>query len=124
MKAVYIAGAYRARTPWATEQNVRRAEELALTVCAMGAVSVCPHTMFRWYQGTFQDRYWLDAGIELMSRCDAVVLVDGWETSEGTKGEINQARLRGIPVFGDLEDFSDWLKESTGPWSAVQQQRR
>lgn len=116
MKVVYVAGPFRARTPFAIEKNVRRAEELALTVCALGAVALCPHTMYRFYQGQFQDRYWLDAGLELLRRCDAVILVDGWESSAGTKAEIDAARLYGLPVFGHLEDLSDWLRDSTGSW--------
>ncbi len=119
MKLIYVAGPYRGRTPWAIEQNVRRAEELALTVCAMGAVGVAPHCMWRYYQGQFQDEYWLEAGLEVMRRCDAVALVDGWETSSGTKAEIDRARLYGMPVFGHLEDLSDWLRDSTGNWRAV-----
>jgi len=34
---------------------------------------------------------------------DAVFLVPGWETSEGTKKEIERAKKHNIPVFADLE---------------------
>lgn len=39
---------------------------------------------------------WLDAS-------DAVFLTPGWETSEGTKREIERAKSKGIPVYSDLQ---------------------
>lgn len=42
---------------------------------------------------------WLDAA-------DAVFLVPGWETSEGTKREIERATGRGIPIFTELASLN------------------
>jgi len=39
---------------------------------------------------------WLDVS-------DAVFLVPGWESSDGTKREIERAKLQNIPVYTDLE---------------------
>jgi len=41
--------------------------------------------------------------LEIMLRCDAVALVPGWETSVGTKMEIDIAGARGIPILYDYE---------------------
>ncbi|MCG8435902.1 MAG: hypothetical protein MJA83_17910 [Gammaproteobacteria bacterium] len=45
MKIVYIAGPFRAKTPWRVEQNIRKAESWALHVWKMGAVAVCPQVL-------------------------------------------------------------------------------
>ena len=45
------------------------------------------------------DQFWLDGTLELMRRCDAVVLVDGWQHSSGARGEIEEARKLGIKVY-------------------------
>ena len=45
---------------------------------------------------------WLDAS-------DAVFLVPGWETSEGTKREIERVREQNIPVFDDLNELAKAL---------------
>ena len=37
--------------------------------------------------------------LELMRRCDAVVVIPGWEHSTGTKAEIDEAMRLEIPVF-------------------------
>ncbi len=46
---------------------------------------------------------WLDSA-------DAVFLVPGWETSEGTKREIERAKKQNIPIYTDL----DWLAKELG----------
>ncbi len=38
---VYVAGPFRARSPWEVERNVRAAETATLALASMGAVPVC-----------------------------------------------------------------------------------
>jgi hypothetical protein len=109
MKVVYVAGRFRAPTAWNIEQNVRRAEELALEVCKLGAMALCPHTNTRFFQGTLPDAFWLEGTTELLRRCDAVMLTPGWEESAGSRGEKAEAEKRGMPVFHDLGELAAWL---------------
>lgn len=116
MKVVYVAGPFRAKTPWGIEQNIREAETLALEVARIGAVPLCPHTMYRFYQESLPDEFWLEATLELLRRCDAIVLSPRWRESTGSKGEREEALRLGLPVFegpmrdGDWDRFRDWLK--------------
>jgi hypothetical protein len=48
---------------------------------------------------------WLDAS-------DAVFLTPGWETSEGTKREIQRAQSQGIHVFSDINELVSALMEN------------
>lgn len=106
MKVVYIAGKYRGPTPWDVEQNIRAAEEVAARVWAMGLVALCPHANSRHMEGVASDEHFLAGTLELLRRCDAVVLVPGWDKSTGTRAEVTEARALGIPVFG-LESGDD-----------------
>ena len=106
---VYVAGPFRGPNAWAIEQNVRRAEELALEVWKMGAAAICPHTNTRFYQGAAPDEVWLRGDVEIMKRCDAVVLVSGWQASSGTQVEIKEAEKAGIPVFRNRGDLFSWI---------------
>lgn len=102
MKVVYIAGPYRAKSPWEVEQNIRRAEELCLQVWRRGHVGVCVHSMCRFFSLAAPDEVWIEGDLELLSRCDAMLLVPDWENSTGTQGEVEYCRTHGIPFFEDL----------------------
>ena len=99
MKLIYIAGPFRAKSGWEVEHNIREAEELALIVAETGAVPVCPHTMYRFFNGVLPDQFWLDATLDLLRKCDAILLVPRWRESQGAKGERDEAMSLGIPVF-------------------------
>lgn len=47
---------------------------------------------------------WLEAA-------DAVFLVPGWETSEGTKREMALAKSKNIPIFDNIEDMNRCFKK-------------
>jgi len=44
-----------------------------------------------------------------LAAADAVLLVPGWETSDGTQREVAHAEVLGIPVFEDLEEMKKAL---------------
>lgn len=117
MKVVYLAGPFRASTAWGVEQNIRSAEERALRVAEMGASPLCPHTNTRFFDGTLNGEFWLAATLELMRRCDAVLVCPGWQNSAGTRGEIEEAARLGIPVFYAEHVLRDWLKQFRAPAS-------
>lgn len=103
MKLVYVAGPFRAPNAWEIEQNIRRAEAASLAVWRAGHACICPHANTRFFQGAAPDRVWLEGDLEILRRCDAVLVVDGYEHSAGTLAEIEEAKTRGIPVFFAME---------------------
>ena len=113
-KVVYVAGPFRAKDGWKTEQNVRRAEELCYNVWKAGAVGVCPHTNSRFFDGALPDATWLDGYIELLSRCDALIAVSNWQDSKGTTAEIRYCEGCDKPVFYDMGALKKWLEVADG----------
>ena len=99
MKVVFICGALRANSAWDMEQNIRKAEELSLALWRLGYAVICPHTNTRFFQGATDDEIWLRGYIEILKRCDAIALVDGWERSEGARGEYQIAQELGLGVI-------------------------
>jgi hypothetical protein len=114
MKVIYIAGPYRGANAWAVEQNIRRAEELSFAVNQMGATAICPHTITRFFNGTLTDDHWLVATMEIMRRCDAVLLTDNWKTSTGARAEHDEAMRVTIPVFYSIASLGRWLMSMRG----------
>lgn len=100
---VYTAGAFRGANHWEQEQNIRRAEALSLEVWRRGFPCVSPHCNTRNFQGAAPDDVWLAGDLVILSKCDAILLVPGWEKSSGTIAEVEYAKLHGIPVFHTLD---------------------
>lgn len=99
VKVIYVAGPFRGKNAWEVEKNIRRAEEWSFKLAEKGWMFMCPHTNTRFFDGTQTDKFWLEGTLELMRRCDAVFVCEGYESSSGTLGEIQEAERLGLPVF-------------------------
>jgi hypothetical protein len=102
MPRIYVAGPFRAETPYQIERHIRAAEDLGLVVAKMGAVPVIPHTMYRYYQDSLPDEFWLEAGLSILSTCHAVAVVlphDQISRSRGTTEEVLTARADNKTIF-------------------------
>lgn len=110
MKVVYVAGPFRGANAWEVEKKIRRAEELAFEVDCLGAIALCPHTNTRFFNGTLSDTFWLEGTLELLRRCDAIILTSDWETSQGARAEREEALRLGIPVYYSLEALREFIK--------------
>lgn len=112
MKVVYVAGPFRAATAWGIEQNVRAAEVVALRVWLAGAAALCPHANSRHYHGAAADELFIEGTLELLRRCDAIMLLEGWQGSEGSRGEKVEAERLGLPVFfeADFDQLDLWIR--------------
>ena len=91
----------------------------ALTARVIGArddaefAVLCPHTMNAHFDGLACDDYFLRSTLEMMRRCDAVLMVPGWRASKGAMAERDEAIKLGIPVFEDLGDLIEWGEGTT-----------
>lgn len=112
MKLVYIAGPLRAETAYKRELNIREAERVMLELYHAGYAPICPHSMTRFIYGAVDEAVCMDADIEVIKRCDAVVLCGDPETSEGTKNELEWAEKYNVPVFYSVNDLADWSGKS------------
>lgn len=112
MRVIYVAGPFRGPDHWAIAENIRNAERLALKVWQTGAVALCPHANTAHFQGAAPDAVWLDGDLELLRRCDAMILTDNWERSSGARTEHEFARQLGLPVFYHIDDLRVWLNDA------------
>lgn len=109
---VYVAGPFRGPDHWAIAENIRSAERVAFKVWQAGAVALCPHLNTAHFQGALPDHMWLDGDLALLELCDALILVPGWERSEGTKAEVAFATRHSIPVLFDIDSLRGLIERS------------
>jgi dienelactone hydrolase len=96
----YVAGPYRdARGAHYVGDNITRARRVAADLWARGYAVLCPHLNTAHMGGLCDDTAFLDGAIELMRRCDLVVLTPDWYQSSGAQAEVREAFGYGIPVY-------------------------
>lgn len=110
LRLIYVAGPYRAKTVWGVEQNIHRARAIGAQLCSLGAYAVIPHSNTAHFDGLAPDEFWLEATLELMRRCDAVMMVPGWGDSSGARAEREEALRLLLPVFYTFDDVGAWLQ--------------
>lgn len=81
-------------------ENIHAARRVSLAAAYAGYMPVCPHSNASEFDGVegIPGSFWLEGTLEMMRRCDVVVLCDGWEKSDGSIGEIKEALKMGKPV--------------------------
>ena len=103
MKVVFICGPYRARTIHDVVQNIRRAEAYAKKYWKLGYAVICPHMNTALFDGLLPDEVWLSGMLEVLRRCDVVVLTLGWNKSEGSRVEADEALKANKEIITDDE---------------------
>lgn len=99
---IYLAGPIRPKGNQTLEGNVAIAKSIALDLWKSGYTVISPHANsdlpVSLANKEVEAWRWLDGDFEIIARCDAVVVLPNWEQSEGTKGEIEFAEERKIPI--------------------------
>lgn len=107
---VYVAGPYTAKEDFDRLRNIEKASRVTAQLWSMGVYGLCPHKITAFFGGLCSESVFIEGGLEFLRRSDAVVLVEGWENSGGTLGEIELAMEIGIPVYEGVEDFMNKIE--------------
>lgn len=96
---VFVAGPYQRNT----KENIENAEKVSIELIRRGFDVVTPHKNTAGYEryedGSITRSTWLDMAINILSRCDAIFVMDGSSASEGTAAEIAFAKENNIPFI-------------------------
>lgn len=103
MKLAYIAGPYRADTINGIVQNIRNAEKVAMKYWKKGYAVICPHKNTALFDGICPDETWLKGDIEILKRCDVIIMAPGWVKSEGACIEHDFAIKYGLEIIYEDE---------------------
>ena len=99
-KLLYVAGAYRADSPWGVRNNVMAAAAVSRTLWIHGYTAHCPHLNNWDLDGPeLPSDAILQGDFEIIRRCDGIVVCPGWGNSSGTRQEIVLGLRLGKPVL-------------------------
>lgn len=113
---IYVSGPYRATTRNAIAKNVQAAYDLAAKLWDLGASVICPHKNTEDMEGIIDLTHLLNGDFEIVRRCNAVVMLAGWEKSLGAQLERDVAIDEGVKVFypnESLEVVARFIKDQT-----------
>lgn len=99
MKLIFISGPYRSSSEWELIENIRHAEAAAIKLWQQGWVVICPHKNTSHFGGLADDNVWLEGDMEILTRCDAIYMLNTWEASEGAKAELAIAKEMELEIY-------------------------
>lgn len=91
MKIAYISGPYRSGTVNGIYENIQKARAIALKYWRLGYAVICPHINTAFMDGENDSDMFLAGDIEILKRCDIIVMMPGWGKSEGAIEEYKEA---------------------------------
>lgn len=96
---LYIAGPYSADTIELIQKNIDAARSAARDAWTLGWYAYCPHLNTAHFDDLdIPYQVWIAAGLEMLKKCDAVLMLDRWDKSLGAKAELEKAQTCGIPI--------------------------
>ncbi len=110
---IYIAGSYRSKSINQIYENIQLARKAAIELAKNDIFFLCPHLNSGFMDGANSDEYFLSLGLELLTRCDYLLLIGDWRKSDGSCMEREMALNLGIPVFEDIKKLAKEIKKKT-----------
>uniref|UniRef100_A0A6M3LAX0 DUF4406 domain-containing protein n=1 Tax=viral metagenome TaxID=1070528 RepID=A0A6M3LAX0_9ZZZZ len=104
MKVIYVAGKYTSSSEWGLYQNIHHAREVAHRLWDEGWAVICPHSNTSFFGGEYANHHidreiWIKGDLEILSRCDAIYMLNNWQKSRGAIDELKLAEELGLEVY-------------------------
>jgi len=94
---LYLAGPYSGDI----DANIQAARKIAIELWEAGYTVFCPHLNTAHFEIDCKCTYleYLNGDMEILRRCDALVLMPTWESSKGAQTEKMLAEIHGISIY-------------------------
>ena len=105
-RLVFISGPYTAKTEEAKKENIWHAARVACRLWELGWFVLAPHLNSANFElfTDLDETVFLEGALEMLSRCDCVFMLKGFETSPGSLKEYELAQRLGKDIY--FEDAS------------------
>jgi len=96
---IYLACPYWHQDPEVRAARVEASRRIAASMAERGQMVFSP-LVHGHHIGAGSEGYWREHGLEMLRRCNEVVIIamDGWWESVGVRAEIAEAQRLGLPI--------------------------
>lgn len=101
---IYIAGPHTGKDKAETLSNIAKARCVAHDCWAAGYATICPHMNTAEFDDISKSIFYA-GDLEILEKCDAVVLLPHWKTSMGARMEVQHAIKHGIRIYENVGEF-------------------
>ncbi len=98
-EVIYVAGPYRSPFENGVFENIMHARREARKLWLKGWTVICTHLNSALMGGPDDAGVYLQGGIELLRRSDAIYMLKGWKHSEGATVEWQEAHKLKLKVY-------------------------
>lgn len=98
---IYVSGPYTENATGTVDEHIENARGIAIRLWTLGHAVICPHLNTAHFE-ELCDLAWntyLEGDLNMISRCDALVMTEDWEQSRGARIEHSYAKEIGIPIY-------------------------
>lgn len=99
MKVIYVAGKYRGESEREVFDNIIHARSAALKLWNEGWAVICPHTNCMFMGSQMFNNAFMEGDLEILKRCDAIYLLEGFIESVGAVMELGYAQGIGLEIL-------------------------
>ena len=116
---VYIAGAIsptnKGEHPllkWGDNENKFMKMDVRLRLAGFAPFNpALDYSLYFYGANLLSDSDFYEVSLAFLGQCEAMIVLNGWENSKGTKVEIEFCKEKGIPIFfEDKSGFTELLK--------------
>jgi len=111
---IYVAGPYTAPTREQVDVNIARASEATAVLLRKGHYPFSPINMTAHFDELYPDidkDTYIKSDLKWLELCDAILLLPGWQESEGAKLEYKRAEEMGLTMYFHVYSIPEACEE-------------
>lgn len=110
-KVIYIAGPYRASKQYMQFNRIMWMREFGILIWQDGGVPIVPLLNTFGMDGVLTHDQFIEGDLEIVRRCDALLLIGDWHFSAGCRLERDAAIEAGLPIFTTMAQVRDFIRK-------------
>lgn len=108
-RLIFVCGPFNGASEWIRHYNIRKAANAAVDIWKRGGVAICPHLNSGEFFAQAPEYQFTEGYLEVLRRCDAIFLINGWELSTGCRRELAEAVRTGLTIIRTFDDLETYL---------------